>query len=315
MKRRLLIACTALAVAVAAVLGAASDARTSSKGETTTLGVIGDVPYIQSQFDAFPAWVADINADPDVETAVHLGDIKSGSTLCSDAYYDAIAGFFALFSDPLVYTPGDNEWTDCHRTNNGGYNPLERLAKVREVFFPRPNTTLGKKTHVRSQAGYPENVQWKEAKTVFGAVHVVGSNNSLAPWTGETAPTPEQLAEATARIDATIAWIDDVFDKAEKTKARGVVVMMQADTFVGDNESASGFASILDRLGQRAAAFEHPVLLLQGDTHAFLTDAPFPGAPNLTRVVVQGAETANEWLKIRVDPSSPEVFSWQRIGF
>jgi hypothetical protein len=315
MKRRLLIACAALAVALGAVLGAASDARTSSKRDTTTLGVIGDVPYIQSQFDAFPSWVADINADPDVETAVHLGDIKSGSTLCSDDYYDAIAGFFAQFRDPLVYTPGDNEWTDCHRTNNGAYDPLERLAKVREVFFPKPNTTLGKKTHVRSQVGYPENVQWKEAKVVFSAVHVVGSNNSLAPWTGQTAPTPEQLAEANARIDAAVAWIDDAFDKAEKTKSRGVVVMMQADTFAGSNETLAGFVAILARLEERAAGFGLPVLLLQGDTHSFVTDTPLAGAPNLMRVVVEGAETGNEWLKVTVDPSTPAVFTWERIDF
>ena len=38
---------------------------------------------------------------------------------------------------------GDNEWTDCHRPNNGGYNPLERLAKVRATFFPSPGRTLG----------------------------------------------------------------------------------------------------------------------------------------------------------------------------
>ncbi len=315
MKRRSLIVCAALVVAIAAALGVASDGQSNPRTDTTTLGVLGDVPYIPSQFDAFPAWVADINADADVESAVHLGDIKSGSTVCSDEYYAAIAGFFALFADPLVYTPGDNEWTDCHRLNNGAYNPLERLAKLRAVFFPEPNSTLGKKTHVRSQAGYAENVQWKEAKVVFSAVHVVGSNNSLAPWTGQAAPTPEQLAEANARIAASSAWIDDAFDKAEKTKARGVVVMMQADTFIGDNENAAGFVAILDRLEERAAAYGKPVLLLQGDTHDFLVDAPLAGAPNLTRIVVEGAETANEWLKVTVDPSTPEVFSWERIGF
>ena len=168
---------------------------------------------------------------------------------------------------------------------------------------------------MRSQAGYPENVQWKDAKTVFAAVHVVGSNNSLAPWTGQAAPTPEQLAEANARIQAAITWLDDAFDKAEKTRARGVAVMMQADTFAFDNENAVGFVAILDRLEERSAVYGKPVLLLQGDTHEFLVDTPFAGAPNLTRIVVQGAETANEWLKLTVDPSTAQVFSWERIGF
>ncbi len=45
--------------------------------------------------------------------------------------------------DALVYTPGDNEWTDCHRSNNGKYDPLERLAALRNGFFLFPNVTLG----------------------------------------------------------------------------------------------------------------------------------------------------------------------------
>ena len=57
------------------------------------------------------------------------------------------------------------------------------------------------------------------------------------------------------------------------------------------------------------------MLLLQGDTHDFVVDMPLAGAPNLTRVVVEGAETANEWLKVTVDPNTPEVFTWKRIGF
>lgn len=54
---------------------------------------------------------------------------------------------------PLVYTPGDNEWTDCHRVNNGAYDPLDRLAAVRKTFFPRPGFTLGPPMRVDSQAG------------------------------------------------------------------------------------------------------------------------------------------------------------------
>ena len=92
MKRRLLIVCSALVVALVAALGAASTGQSNTRNDTTTLGVLGDVPYIPAQFAAFPSWVAEINADPDVESAVHLGDIKSGSTVCSDAYFDSIAG-------------------------------------------------------------------------------------------------------------------------------------------------------------------------------------------------------------------------------
>ena len=128
---------------------------------------------------------------------VHLGDIKSGSRRCDDSYYAFVAGAFDAFKDPVVYTPGDNEWTDCHRVNNGAYDPLERLSELRETFFATPGVTLGgRKKQVLAQPSYPENVLWMQSQTVFAAVHVVGSNNSLAPWTGNTAPTPAQAGEA-----------------------------------------------------------------------------------------------------------------------
>jgi hypothetical protein len=83
-----------------------------------------------------------------------------------------------------------------HRPNNGSYNPHERLAKVRRVFFPRPTRTLGQNSvRVWSQAdrGFVENVSYSRANVGFAAVHVVGSNNSLLLWTGNPAPAPEQL--------------------------------------------------------------------------------------------------------------------------
>ena len=318
MRERMLVAVLVAAVALAAATGVfAGNGKPINDGSANslTLAVIGDVPYGSAQLAEFPEWVAAINDEPKGDLVVHLGDIKSGSTRCDDAYYATIAGLFASFKDPLVYTPGDNEWTDCHRVNNGSYDPLERLATLRETFFADPGLTLGgRKKHVLAQAGYPENVLWMQSQAVFAAVHVVGSNNSLDPWTGNAAPTPAQLAEAEARIAAAVRWIDAAFDTADGEGAAGVVLMMQADTFEGANETLAGFAAILDRIEARAARFERPVLLLQGDSHSYLQDNPLAGAPNLTRVVVEGSATASEWLKLTVDPRAPDVFSWERVA-
>ena len=318
MRRSTLAVAATFTVALVTGVAAAANGKPINPASASplTLAVIGDLPYSEPQVVAFPAWVDEINLDPKVDLVVHLGDIKSGSTRCDDSYFTTIAGFFDAFKDPLVYTPGDNEWTDCHRPTNGAYNPLERLAKLRDVFFSQPGETLGgRKQQVVAQPGYPENVLWMQSKSVFAAAHVVGSNNSLAPWTGLSAPTAAQLAEAEARIDAAVAWVDEAFDTADENEARGVILLMQADTFAGANENLAGFVDVLARIEERAAAFGGPVLLLQGDTHAFLVDAPFDGAPNVTRVVVEGAETGDEWLKLRVDPRSPELFTWERVTF
>jgi hypothetical protein len=62
---------------------------------------------------------------------------------------------------------------------------------------------------------------------------IVGSNNSLLPWTGlgKTAPTSQQLAEVDARTKADLDLIDATFDKAIRGDQKAVVLLMQADMF------------------------------------------------------------------------------------
>jgi hypothetical protein len=306
---------TAALATVAVLAATGGPAHAGGLGTAFALAVIGDTPYGAEQLEQFPALVADINADPKVDLALHVGDIKSGSTPCSDAYFQTVSSLFETFKDPLVYTPGDNEWTDCHRPTNGGYDPLERLAALRETFFAQPGRTLGgRHKRVLAQPSYPENQLWRQSRVAFSAVHVVGSQNNLAPWTDETpAQRNSRIAEAEARTAAALRWIDATFTLARATGAAGVVVAMQADTFFAENETSPGYAAIVARLEQRAAQFARPVLLLQGDTHEYLVDTPLAGAPNVTRVVVQG-ETASEWLRVTVNPRDSRVFSWQRVS-
>ena len=136
------------------------------------LAVIGDVPYGDEARASFPSFVDAINRDPKVREVVHVGDFKSGSDVCSDDLFTYVATQFTRFADPLVYAIGDNEWTDCHRANNGGYYPLERLAKVRQLFFPVPGRTLGgRNMGVEAQADYPENQLWVESRVTFAVLH------------------------------------------------------------------------------------------------------------------------------------------------
>jgi len=96
---------------------------------------------------------------------------------------------------------------------------------------------------------------------------------------------------------------------------------MQADMW--DGSLLNGFDPIVQRIADRSAAFGRPVLLLQGDSHVFTVDTPLAAgspthgvataAPNVTRIVVDGAATAREWLKVTVDPSSTEDLSLRRI--
>jgi Calcineurin-like phosphoesterase len=304
---------TRFIVAAVVTSGVAAPAATTAAADRSaneiTLAVIGDVPYGADQEASFGNLIDAVNDDPKVRTVVHVGDIKNGSTPCTDERFLSVRTAFDTFKDPVVYTPGDNEWTDCHRPAAGAYNPLERLATLREMFFTEPCRTLGRRTEtVVAQPGYPENVRWTQSRVTLAALHVVGSDNGLAPWTGNFTPTPAQAAEVAARIAATVAWVDETFDEAERTGAVGVVLLMQADTF----PTSTGQQDIVDRIAARTASFDGPVLVVQGDSHMYLVDQPLP-LDNLTRIVVHGETLPFEYLRLTIDPRDADVFEWERV--
>lgn len=275
--------------------------------------MIGDVPYGVEQEASVGVLVDAINNDPKVRLALHLGDIKSGSTTCTDERFAAALATFDAFKDPLVYTPGDNEWTDCHRVNNGAYNPLERLAAIRDTFFAEPGSLLGgRPATVEFQPELVENVRWVQSQVAFATLHVTGSNNGLSPWTGigNAVPTSEQIAEVDARIAATIAWVDETFDAAAQQDLAGVVLAMQADTWGLLPTSAQ--QAVVDRITERTAAFDGEVLLLQGDSHTYVADNPL-ALDNFTRIVVHGETLPFEYLRLTINPVRGELFSWERV--
>ncbi len=335
-----------LAVASAASTAAAGNGNPLNSGSANplTLAVFGDLPYSQAQIDNFSNLADSVNADPKVDLAFHVGDIKSGSTLCSDARLQLVRDAFDGYKDPLVYTPGDNEWTDCHRANNGAYLPTDRLAKLRELFFPEPGVTLGgRKKRVLTQASDPaypllvENTLWMQSRVVFAAVHVVGSNNNLAPW-GTPWNTALyqviQAAEVANRTAGGVAWINEAFDQAEESRAAGVVIGLQADMWDPPATVAAlgGFTPIVQALASRTAAFGKPVLLLAGDSHQLKIDRPLANSgpdaftafnaiygttapvPNLTRIVVQGSTSLpSSWVRLTIDPRSADLFELEIV--
>ena len=307
-----------------------------------TLAVIGDTPYGAVKLAEFPSLIAKINADPDVRIVAHLGDIKAGKNSdCSNAYFTNIRSLFDTFEDPLVYTPGDNEWTDCHKAikNNGIYTPTERLAEVRALFFPVAGQTLGiNSTHVLSEArdpansAYVENVLFKRSNVVFAALNITGSNNDLAAWGtplgADAANYPTQSQEFAARAQANSAWLTRTFSTAAKTHAAGVVLFFQADMWDTAEPTLSGFDALVQQIGSLSAQFGKPVLLLEGDSHQFRVDNPFstssplhtlhastPVADNVTRVVVEGSDAGRtEYLRLKIDPGNKAApFSWERV--
>ena len=212
------------------------------------------------------------------------GRHQGGQRALRQRSYPSSIRAYQTFQRPFVYTPGDNEWTDCHRVNNGRYDPLERLGFLRSVFFPQVGQTTGGHVRpVRSQAAeggayseFVENVMFQRQSVMFATVHVVGSNNDLEPWLGIsptdscTSPRPDRIAEFERRQAAALAWLDEVFAAAADTK--GVFLLIQANPYnLPSNPQLcpSGFKAFLDRLEARATQYAKPVMPAHGDDHFF----------------------------------------------
>ncbi|WP_406636008.1 hypothetical protein [Pseudarthrobacter quantipunctorum] len=335
---------TAAAVLALGLLAAqpANAAEDSPNKESFTFGVIGDIPYGDAEIAKFPARIQVMNADRDLKFVTHVGDIKNGSSVCSDEYFTNIRTQFDTFEHPLVFTPGDNEWVDCHRTNNGAYNPLERLDRLREVFFNEPGKTLGATMPVKTQEnlGLPENVRFEQNRVAFSVLNVQGSNNSLQPWTGlgETTATPEQVAEVEYRTGAVLAQIRETFADAGRRNSRAVVLMTQADMFdpsllaaaTTNPEIMSGFREIVAAIVEETNSFDAPVYLINGDSHVFAENQPLAaGSPwleiygqapadDLQRITVDGSANATNYVRFSVAGNSADggdVLSWEKVPF
>ena len=303
----------------------------------SSFAVIGDVPYGAAQIAAFPGWIDRINAQPGLDLAFHVGDIKNGSSPCTDEYNAMIREQFDRFEMPLLYTPGDNEWTDCHRTAAGTYNPLERLDALRAAFYATPGLTLGArplKVSSQSEAGFPENQSLRIRGVAMATIHVVGSNNDRAPWTGlgHTTPTPEQLAEESDRMAAAIELVEDTFARARQTNARAVAIFQQADMFDPSYRSTwdvSAFQPLVQALIDQSSSFAGEVYLFDGDSHVYNADRPVAAgsrwlgiyntqgsADNLTRITVDGEANNTNFLQVTVNrPLAQHVLSWERVPY
>lgn len=317
---RLLLAASATILAIVTSLLPVSAAERIGGDNAFSFVALGDMPYnLPDDYARFDRLIAAVNTLKPAFT-LHMGDIKSGGLPCSDEVLKKSYDQIQTFEGALVYTIGDNEWVDCHRKAAGSYNPRERLAKVREMFFAKPGKSLGKAPlDVESQAllmpefsTNVENTRFAKNGVMFFTAHVVGSNN------GFEAQDLEGVKEFFARDKANIAWIEASFAKAKADNAKALVIFMQAEFDEarfpnGAMPRQSGFTNTLDAIEAGAKSFGKPVLLIHGDEHYFsiapLRNSKGKPIPGVNKLMVYG-DTLVHAVRVLVDPDSSNVFGF-----
>jgi hypothetical protein len=337
-----------VAVGAATLLGAGQDEGRVDQAVRNgwspyAIGVWGDLPYSPLQETVgVPNLIADMNAQR-LAFSVHDGDLKQGSNSpCDAALYARSLGYLNSLEAPAMFTPGDNDWTDCDRPNNGGYWSLERLEYERQVFFSTPYS-LGQRQlpqDVQTAAlclgttGFVpcvENRRWTYRGVTYATLNIQGSCNNLC----DTAPDP---AEWAARNEADIRWLRETFAAAAADGSAAVMLISQANpgwdqsdptraplrnprTLAQTDGAPDGFQAFLLALRTEVINFRRPVAYVHGDSHYFRVDKPFQDAlgrrlENFTRIETFGNNPANgnndvQWVKVQVDARTREVFSYQ----
>jgi hypothetical protein len=346
----LAILLVAASTAFAASRFGGDDDRDDDERRSYAIGLWGDLPYSDVQaLTGVPNLIADMNRH-DLAFTAHDGDLKAGNatvgsvtpTTCSDALYLQGLNYFNSLKAPAIFTPGDNDWTDCDRPSNGGFSSLERLDHERALFFSTPFSLGQHRLHQEVQTAplclgvsgmvpCVENRRWTLGGVTYATINIQGSCNNLC----DTAPNPAEFA---ARNQADILWVQETFEEARTLNSAAIMLITQADpgfdlsdgtrgplrdpkTLAETDGQPDGFQSFLLALRDQVIAFQKPVAYVHGDSHYFRVDKPFQNSKgqrleNFTRVETFGDNQANgtndvNWVKVLVDPSSREVFAYQ----
>ena len=313
----LLIVVVTLAVLVIEIRG--PQAPTPNPPGTFAFGALGDAPYYPWEAWRYPLVLGDMDGN-DLAFSIHVGDIFWYP--CSDDRYQRSLRWFSGLKHPLIYVPGDNEWADCWTEQEGRFNPRDRLARLRQTLFPRPASSLGRRTvPVETQSADPafaefvEHARWSEQGLMFVTLHVVGSGNFTEAFPGRTDADDQ---ESRRRLDAALAWLHDSFVRAKSLSAMAVVVAFHADPgFDSSGTDVVPFKPLLDAFEAEAVAFGKPVLLIHGDSHRFTTDHPLKARAtqqpidNVTRLEVPGSPLVG-WVRVVVTPGVTPSFAFEQ---
>jgi hypothetical protein len=301
-----------LLLAWAAALLLAACAAPVPGPDAFVFGVFGDTPYSDAEERRFLEMMARMDGEP-LAFIVHIGDFKAGSgSPCTDALFERRRAQLDASAHPLILTPGDNEWTDCRRKSNGGFDPIERLARLRQVFFSGRESLGRRRIETLAQddcldppvpgcgcAAHPENRLWSRSGVRFVTLNIPGSNNNV----GYDRANDE---EARCRNEANRRWLERAVRESAAPQTRALVVAIQADPWATSKPVYQDFLLQMEDAARRLAK---PVLFVHGDSHTYRADTPF-SAENPQRLETYGSPFVG-WVKVTVDPQRPGIFRFE----
>jgi len=312
---------------------------------STAFIAYGDLLYKDNDYSLYESLIENINAS-EPSLIIHVGDAHNEDS-CSNKNIDLMRNYMNDFDAPLLYTPGDNDWTDCAKYSD--FDPVERLKYLRQTHYSS-GTTLGARplpVFDQNESGYPENIRFTKDNIGFITLHVVGSYNN------RITSDSEKMKEFYARNKANLIWLEESFKILDNTDA--IVVALHASMFerrlslrkfaskikkdkklllsfktyeiisVGviqklreifkilNYKFALPFREIGESILKNSSDFNRPVLLLHGDTHNHRTYQPFKKKHPYFHAIENYGSPDIKAIEITIRPKSKHPFKVERV--
>ena len=251
---------------------------------------------------------------------MHLGDMKAGREACTDErLMQNKALLHSITKKPFIYTPGDNDWTDCDRKNlTPNFDELARLDYLKALMYDMAYFQQAAKLNsFKAQQSMQENARWQHAGIQFMTLHIAGTHNGRR-FILKSDKT-EAYRRATQRDKLNLQWLGQA-----NPNAKAYVIGFQADIYSNNTSEPAcsetrttqcdGFKVYREALASFADKVSKPVLVMHGDTGAYciekLTD-------NLTRFNGPGDYLASDITQVEfIMNPKPDTLNWQftRLG-
>ncbi|MDT6962963.1 hypothetical protein QTN24_15805 [Cupriavidus sp. SZY C1] len=319
-------ACLLAPVAVHAARAGKVAPPAAAAEPVTRMALIADVPQWPTA-EADTSALFEQMASQKVALIVHAGGIKGDTESCADPVLSARLRVLDDAPAPLLFVPGETDWAECHKPVNGKFDAVERLNRLRELYFPA-DTTLGRRTlpvvRQSDQAmfrSFRENVRLMIGNVLVVGLNLPGDNNHYRSEGGRN-------GEFEDRREANRQWLGRAFSIAGQRDLAGVLVVVHADPQFGNGWEKRGRPTLLDgflRRGTRdgylefkrqlrdlSAKYAGQVLLVHASDSGFSVDKPLRDTAgkvvgNFTRVALP-IGNPSRWVELTVTPGTKSVF-------
>lgn len=246
-----------------------------------TIVIVGDMPYSDTEKQMLQGpngSLYQLINKTQPSAVLHLGDLKSGSTSCTNTLLNEHKALLAqLYPTKIIYTPGDNEWTDCDRKSlTPNFDELERLDYLITLMYQTPPLLESGLANIEAQQHKIENKLWVNDRLAIATIHLVGTSNGRTAI--KKSNTKQAIAQANLRDEMNFSWLKKIEGKAQSFDA--LIIAFHADIYNNSqietgpcNDEAltkcDAYPSYRQLFKDLAKRLNKPILITHGDTGEF----------------------------------------------